>query len=127
MTILVPPETAAPAPAPAPSAPITYDDFAKLELRVGRVRSATKVPKADKLLHLMVDLGEGKDRSIVAGLAQSHAPEALIGKTVLVVANLAPRTMRGIESQGMVLAAGDDAILGLAGVDTDVPPGTRVR
>jgi methionyl-tRNA synthetase len=126
LSVMLPPDTQAAAPAP-PAPPITYDAFAKLELRVGRVKAAVKVPKADKLLHLTVDLGEGKDRSIVAGLAQSHTPEQLIGKNVLVVANLAPRTMRGIESQGMVLAAGDEAILGLAGVDTDVPPGTRVR
>jgi methionyl-tRNA synthetase len=85
------------------------------------------VPKADKLLHLTVDLGEAKPRSIVAGIASRYAPEELVGRRVLVVANLAPRTMRGIASEGMLLAAGDDTILGLAGVGDDVPPGTRVR
>jgi methionyl-tRNA synthetase len=126
--------TPAPAAAPAPKAeaapaspPIVYDDFAKIDLRVGRVKSATKVPKADKLLHLMVDLGEGKDRSIVAGLALAYAPEQLVGKQVLVVANLEPRKMKGLMSEGMILAAGDDTILGLSGVDADCPPGTRVR
>jgi len=121
---------AAPAPAPAPAsvAPaIAFDDFAKVELRVGKVLTAVRVPKADKLLHLSVDLGESKPRSIVAGIAQRYAPEELVGRQVLVVANLAPRKMRGLESEGMILAAGDDAILGLGGVDADVPPGTRVR
>jgi methionyl-tRNA synthetase len=127
---IIPPELLAQAapPPPAPAGPvITYDDFAKCELRVGLVKAATKVPKADKLLHLTVDLGEGRDRSIVAGIAARFAPEQLVGKRVLVVANLAPRTMRGIVSEGMILAAGEESILGLAGVDDDVPPGTRVR
>jgi len=114
-------------PEPAAGNTITYDDFAKIELKVGLVKAAVKVPKADKLLHLTVDLGEGKDRSIVAGIATRFAPEELVGRRVLVVANLAPRTMRGITSEGMILAAGDDAILDLAGVGPDVPPGTPVR
>jgi methionyl-tRNA synthetase len=118
----------APAPAPADAAPTaTYEDFAKIELRVGLVKTAARVPKADKLLHLTVDLGEGRDRSIVAGIATRFAPEALLGRRVLVVANLAPRTLRGIRSEGMILAAGDEAILDLAGVGEDVPPGTPVR
>ena len=132
---------AAPAPAtpskPTPATPppaaaaagstITYDDFAKLELRVGTVKEAVKVPKKDKLLHLQVDLGEGKPRSIVAGIAEAFAPDTLIGKQVIVVANLAPRKMAGLVSEGMILAAGEEAILGLSAVDAAVPPGTRVR
>jgi methionyl-tRNA synthetase len=117
-------------PPPAPAAEtnhIQYDDFAKIDLRVGLVKTAVKVPKADKLLHLTVDVGEGKDRTIVAGIAQRFTPEELVGRRVLVVANLAPRAMRGITSEGMILAAGDEAILDLAGVGADVPPGTRVR
>lgn len=121
----------APAPAPAPAAAasptITYDDFAKIDLRVGVVLSAAKVPKADKLLHLTVDLGEARPRSIVAGIAERFAPDQLVGARVLVVANLAPRKMRGIESQGMILAAGDEQILGLAAAPADAPAGTKVR
>jgi methionyl-tRNA synthetase len=121
---------AAPTP-PAAAAPaastITYDDFAKLELRVGKVVAASAVPKKDKLLHLQVDLGEAKPRSIVAGIAQTYRPDALVGKQVIVVANLAPRKLAGLVSEGMILAAGDDEILGLSALDRDAPPGTRVR
>jgi methionyl-tRNA synthetase len=120
--------TAASPAAPAPSGPtITYDDFSKLELRVGKVLSAAAVPKAKKLLHLAVDLGEAAPRSIVAGIAEAYAPDALVGRQVIVVANLAPATIRGIRSEGMILAAGDDAVTGLSAVDHDVAPGTRVR
>jgi len=131
--------TAAPAPAPAakppapanapaaPPATITYDDFAKLELRVGKVVSAVAIPKKDKLLHLQVDLGEAKPRTIIAGIAEAYKPEALVGSQVIVVANLAPRKMAGLVSEGMLLAAGDEAILGLSALDRDVPAGTRVR
>jgi methionyl-tRNA synthetase len=106
---------------------ITFDDFARMELRVGQVKTAAAVPKAKKLLQLTVDLGEAAPRTIVAGLAEVFTPEALIGKKVIVVANLAPATIRGLVSEGMILAAGDEAIVGLSGVDADVPPGTRVR
>lgn len=125
----------APAPALAAAAPVVaekkpnieYADFDKLELRTGKVLTAVAVPKKDKLLHLTVDLGEAKPRTIVAGLAQAFKPEALVGKQVIVVANLAPRKLGGLMSEGMILAAGDEQILGLSGVDADVPPGTRVR
>ncbi len=106
---------------------ITFDEFSKVELRVGRVVSATAVPKAKKLLHLQVDLGEAAPRSIVAGIAEVYTPEQLAGKQVLVVANLAPATIRGIRSEGMILAAGDDTIVGLSSLDRDAPAGTRVR
>ena len=116
------------AAAAAPLLPtITYDDFAKLDLRVGVVVSARAVPKAKKLLELAVDLGEERPRTIVAGIAEHFAPDALVGRRVLVVANLAPRPLRGLTSEGMVLAAGDDAILALATVDAAAPPGTRVK
>jgi methionyl-tRNA synthetase len=117
----------APAADAGPVAPITFEDFGRLELRVGRVLTAAAVPKAKKLLHLSVDLGEAAPRSIVAGIAEAYAPEQLIGKQVIVVANLAPATIRGVRSEGMILAAGDDAILGLSAIDADVPPGSRVR
>ncbi len=125
-----------PAPiAPAPTVPtgqvekptITFDEFAKLELRTGKIVSAAAVPKAKKLLHLSIDLGEAKPRSVVAGIAEKYAPGELVGKQVIVVANLAPATIRGIASEAMILAAGDDSIVGLSALDFDVPPGTRVR
>ena len=111
----------------APAGAISIDDFARVELRVGKVLSAVPVPKAKKLLHLSVDLGEAQPRSIVAGIAEAYAPDQLPGKQVIVVANLAPATIRGIRSEGMILAAGDEVIAGLSALDRDVPPGTRVR
>jgi methionyl-tRNA synthetase len=106
---------------------IQIDDFAKVELRTGKIISAAAIPKAKKLLHLQVDLGEDKPRSIVAGIAERYTPDALVGKTVIVVANLEPVTLRGVRSEGMLLAAGEEGILGLSAIDRDVPPGTRVR
>jgi methionyl-tRNA synthetase len=92
----------------APAKPeIQYDDFAKLDLRVGTITAAEKVLKADKLLKLSVALGT-ETRTIVSGIALHFAPEEIVGKQVVVVANLAPRKMRGIESQGMILMAEDN-------------------
>ncbi|MFN3394221.1 MAG: methionine--tRNA ligase subunit beta, partial [Candidatus Thermochlorobacter sp.] len=82
---------------------ITIEDFEKLDLRVATVIAAEKVPRADKLLKLTLKLGP-EERVILAGIAEHYAPEEMIGKNVVVVANLAPRKMRGIESQGMLLA-----------------------
>jgi methionyl-tRNA synthetase len=130
---IVPPDPAAATPAPAPAeraAPlpaIEIDELARLELRVGTVRSAAAVPKTKKLLQLSVDLGEPEPRSIVAGIAEAYTPDQLIGRQVIVVANLEPATIRGVRSQGMILAAGDGQILGLSALDREVPPGTRVR
>jgi methionyl-tRNA synthetase len=120
----------APAAKPtAPSAPgqITIDDFAKVELRVARVKVAEHVPKADKLLRLEVDLGT-ETRQILAGIAESYEPESLIGRKVIVVANLAPRKLRGLESNGMLLAGsveGGKAVL--ASFLEDVPLGAKVK
>ncbi len=108
-------------------APITFDDFMKAELRVAQIVTAAAVPKAKKLLQLTVDVGEGRHRTVVAGIALAYPPEQLVGRKVILVANLAPATIRGIQSEGMILAAGDDTILGLGAVDPDVPVGTRVR
>jgi methionyl-tRNA synthetase len=115
------------APAPASDGKIAIDDFAKVELRVAQVKVAEKVKGADKLLRLEVDLGT-EVRQIVAGIAESYAPEALVGRKVVIVANLAPRKLRGLESNGMIVAAspeGGKAVL--AGFLEDVPIGTRLK
>jgi len=139
--------TAAPAPAPAdsthpvaaepatdpgqkPTSPqvITIDDFAKVDLRVAQILVAERVPKADKLLRLEVDLGYEK-RQILAGIAQYYEPEKLIGRKIVIVANLAPRKMRGLESNGMLLAASlpPDGAPVLAGFLEEVPLGARLK
>src|SRR3954452_12567410 len=115
------------APPPQP-AHITIDDFAKVDLRVAQVLVAERVPKADKLLRLEVDLGYEK-RQILAGIAQYYEPEKLIGRKIVIVANLAPRKMRGLESNGMLLAASlpPDGAPVLAGFLEDVPLGARLK
>ena len=121
---------AAPAAKPAallPDGKISIGDFAKIELRVGQVKAAEKVKGADKLLRLEVDLGT-EVRQVVAGIAESYAPELLIGRKVVIVANLAPRKLRGLESNGMIVAAspeGGKAVL--ASFLEDVPVGTRLK
>jgi methionyl-tRNA synthetase len=106
---------------------ITYEDFEKLDLRVGKVLEAEKVPKADKLLKLIVDLGFEK-RTILSGIAEYYQPEELVGKLVTVVANLAPRKIRGIESQGMLLMAGNDfGKLFSVGPEKDIEVGSVVK
>jgi methionyl-tRNA synthetase len=122
-----PAPVAAPPAAPASNV-ITIDDFAKVELRVAQVKVAEKVKGADKLLRLEVDLGT-ETRQIVAGIAQAYDPEKLIGRKVVIVANLAPRKLRGLESQGMIVAAslGDDGVPVLAGFLEDVPVGARLK
>jgi methionyl-tRNA synthetase len=107
---------------------ITIDDFAKVELRVAQVLVAERIPKADKLLRLEVDLGYEK-RQILAGIAQYYEPEKLIGRKIVIVANLAPRKMRGLESNGMLLAASlpPDGAPVLTGFLEDVPLGARLK
>ncbi len=128
-----PAETATKASAkPAAAAPvpgvIPYDDFARVELRVGLVLAAEPVPKADKLLKLSVGVGEQEPRTIVAGIAQAYPdPAALVGRRIVVVANLAPRALRGITSQGMLLAAGEAPNLSVVTVADGIAPGTRVK
>jgi methionyl-tRNA synthetase len=123
-----PPNVAAPkAAATVPDGKITIDDFAKVELRVGQVKMAERVKGADKLLRLEVDLGT-EVRQVVAGIAESYAPETLIGRKVVIVANLAPRKLRGLESNGMIVAAspeGGKAVL--CSFLEDVPVGTRLK
>jgi methionyl-tRNA synthetase len=106
---------------------VVYDDFDKLDLRIGTIKSAEKVEKADKLLKLEVDLGF-QTRTIVSGIAQHFPPESLVGKQVIVVANLAPRKMRGIESQGMILTAEQpDGKLILVNPDAATINGSNVK
>ena len=108
---------------------IKIDDFLKVDLRVGTILSAEKLPDADKLLVFKIDLGEAEPRQILAGLAEYYDPEKLIGRKVVVVANLAPRKMRGLMSQGMVCAAslGDGDTPALATFIEDVPNGARLK
>ena len=108
---------------------IDINDFAKVELRVGEVRTAERIPKADKLLLITVDIGEEKPRQILAGIAQYYEPENLIGRKIVVVANLKPRKLRGYESQGMLLAAsvGDEGKPVIATFAEDVPNGARLK
>lgn len=105
---------------------ITIDDFAKLDLRVGKVLAAEKVEKADKLLKLQIDLGTEK-RQVVSGIAQHYMPDSLIGKNIILVANLKPVKLRGIESAGMILAATDANGLVLGILDGEVAPGSKVK
>jgi methionyl-tRNA synthetase len=125
-----PAAASAPAPAAAASAPpadVSIDDFAKIELRAAKVLTAERVPKADKLLKLTLDIGAAEPRTVVSGIAPTYTPETIVGRTVIYLANLAPRKIRGVLSQGMILAAGDADVLGLSALDRDVPPGTRIR
>jgi len=111
-----------------PEGLIAFEDFAKVQLRVGKILSAEKVEGADKLLKLQVDLSEDKARLIVAGIALSYSPEELIGKQVAVVANLAPRKLRGILSEGMLLAAtGADGQLQLLEIPQPIAAGASVK
>ena len=113
--------------AEAAPGPIDYDDFAKVELRLGLVLSAAPVAKADKLFELKVDVGEQQPRTLVAGIREHYQAEELLGKRVVVVANLRPRKIRGIESHGMILAVSDAGHgLSVLGVDKEIDPGSRV-
>jgi len=107
---------------------ISIQDFQKVKLQVGRVEAAERVAGADKLLKLVVDLGSEK-RTLVAGIALSYAPEEVVGKCVVVVANLEAATIRGIRSEGMILAAwrpGDERSISLLTVDREVAAGSMV-
>ena len=127
-TLAVEPAAAGSGANPPLAPQITIDDFAKVDLRVAKVLVAERIPKADKLLRLEVDLGFEK-RQILAGIAEYYAPETLIGRKVVIVANLAPRKMRGLESNGMVVAAsvGPDGAPVLAGFADDVELGARLK
>jgi methionyl-tRNA synthetase len=127
------PAVAAP-PVAAPAAPqqsadtrITIDDFMKVDLRTAKVMTAEKVPNSRKLLKLTIDVGT-EQRTLVAGISEAYEPETLVGRTIVVVFNLKPAKLMGIESNGMVLAASPEGGKPtLVGFDQDVPPGARVR
>lgn len=107
---------------------IAFDDFEKLDIRVGRILNCEKVKKADKLLKFTINDGSGKDRTIVSGIAKYYQPEDLIGKDVCFIANLAPRTLKGIESQGMILSAENfDGNLSVTTIEREVKPGSEVK
>ncbi len=117
---------------------ISFDDFKKLDLRIGKIVAAERIEGSDKLLRLEVDLGsetrpaaEGGEvrlrRQLVAGIAEHYVPNTLIGREIVVVANLEPRVLKGVESQGMLLAASCDTAPVLLSPDRDVPPGSIVK
>ena len=129
LTVSAESQASAPPTNVAPLEPeITIDDFVKVDLRVGLVQSAEPVKGADKLLHLKVDIGEAAPRTIVEGIAKAYTPEQLIGRKVVIVANLAPRKLRGIESRGMIVAASlPDGPPVLAGFLENIEPGARLK
>lgn len=112
---------------------VSFEDFSKIELKVGTVVFAESLEESEKLIRLQVDLGEDGPRQVFAGMKQWLKPEDLIGKQVIVVANLEPRKMMGLESQGMILAADSSTSSGqvpgpvLLTVAKEVPPGTKIR
>jgi methionyl-tRNA synthetase len=113
-------------PAAAKTGLVDIARFAEIDLRVAEILRAERVEGADKLLRLEITLG-GETRQIVAGIARSYLPESLVGKRIIVVANLEPARIRGVESQGMLLAADSGAGPVVAPFETEVAPGTRVR
>lgn len=125
-TASVPPAASSPVPQPTSPGQITIDEFMKIQLKTAKVLAAERVPKSEKLLKLHVSIGS-EQRQIVAGIGKKYDPESLIGKTIIVVANLKPAKLMGIESQGMVLAAGDSEVRGLATILEETEPGTKVK
>lgn len=105
---------------------ITFDDFAKVELKVGTILEAEEVPGSEKLIKLMVDLAEEKPRQILAGIKKWYKPASLIGKQFIFVANLEPRMMMGLQSNGMLLAADGEKPVPLK-PSSKVPAGTKIR
>ncbi|HEY1339140.1 MAG TPA: methionine--tRNA ligase [Bryobacteraceae bacterium] len=121
-------EAASAASAPEADSKIPIDDFLKVDLRVGLVLMAERVKGSDKLMHMKVDIGEGEPRTIVAGIAEAYAPEQLLNRKVVIVANLQPRKLKGIQSNGMIVAASvNDGKPVLAGFHEDIPVGARLK
>ena len=106
---------------------ISYEDFKKVEMKIGTVTAAERVPDTDKLIKCTVNVGEDEPRTIVSGIAEHYPdPEELVGKQFPYVLNLEPRTIRGIESQGMIMAVGGEHGIALMSPDTDVIPGSPI-
>ncbi|MEK7509927.1 MAG: hypothetical protein AAB605_04445 [Patescibacteria group bacterium] len=105
---------------------VSYDDFAKLDIRIGTVIAAELVPETDKLIKCTIDFGERDIRTIVSGIALFRKPEELVGKQLPYIVNLAPKVLRGIESQGMLLATHADDGIALLVPDVPVPPGAKI-
>lgn len=107
---------------------ISIDDFKKIELKVGTVRSSERIEGSDKLVKLLVNLGEENPRQILAGIGKAYEPEKLIGRQIVVIANLEPRELMGLESNGMLLAASDEnGVPVLLTPDAVVPPGSGIK
>lgn len=107
---------------------ITYEDFAKLEIKIGTILAVEVVEGADKLLRLTVDVGEAEPRQIISGIREYFSePQVLVGRQCPFLTNLEPRVIRGFESQGMILAAASDDIFALLNPHVALPPGTGVR
>jgi len=106
---------------------IKYEDFAKLDIRVGTIIEAKPHPNADKLLILKIDEGAGKDRQLVAGIKAYYSPEELKGKKIIFLANLEPRNLRGETSNGMILAAGDEKKAVLLTTEKEIENGAKIR
>ena len=132
VSVPAPPATPEGAAPPAAAAPVTdgrlsIDEFMKIDLRVARVVSAERVPNSKKLMKMLIDLG-GEQRTIVAGIADAYEADALVGRSVAIVANLKPATLMGVESNGMVLAASPDGGKPILLAFDEAPaPGTRIR
>ena len=106
---------------------ISYDDFAKLDIRIGTIIAVERVPDTDKLLKCTIDFGDFGERTIVSGIAEWKEPADLVGKQCPYIVNLAPRVLRGVESRGMLLALSDEAGIALLHPERSVPPGTSLR
>lgn len=103
---------------------ISYDDFAKLDIRIGTIKAVERVPDTDKLLKCTIDFGEMGERTIVSGIAEWKTPEDMIGKQCPYIVNLAPRLLRGVESAGMLIAGTDEHGVAFLHPEREVPPGT---
>lgn len=106
---------------------INYEEFSKIELKIGRVLAANRVEGSEKLLQLKVDLGEESQRQIIAGIGKVYEPDELVGKNIVVVANLEPRSLMGLESRGMLLAADDENDPILLMPDKEAKPGSKIK
>jgi methionyl-tRNA synthetase len=114
-------------PAAAPAAPlVTFDEFKKMDLRIGKILSVEDHSNANKLYVLKIDIGNGGTRQVVAGIKPYYAKEALVGRSIVVICNLQPAMLRGVESQGMLLAASGAGSVVVLAPEKDVPPGSKV-